>query len=60
MRKPNALPALIFVLIIGVGFGLAYATSGAINYGAGAVIAILTVIVAFVVSSSVKVADQWE
>jgi regulator of protease activity HflC (stomatin/prohibitin superfamily) len=60
MRKPSALPALIFVLIIAVGFGLAYATSGAINYGAGAVIAILTVIVAFVVSSSVKVADQWE
>ena len=60
MRKPSALPALIFVLIVCVGFGLAYATSGAINYGAGAVIAILTVIVAFVVSSSVKVADQWE
>jgi regulator of protease activity HflC (stomatin/prohibitin superfamily) len=60
MRKPSALPGLIFVLIVCVGFGLAYATSGAINYGAGAVIAILTVIVAFVVSSSVKVADQWE
>jgi regulator of protease activity HflC (stomatin/prohibitin superfamily) len=60
MRKPSALPALIFVLIVVVGFGLAYATSGAINYGTGAVIAFLTVIVAFVVSSSVKVADQWE
>jgi regulator of protease activity HflC (stomatin/prohibitin superfamily) len=59
MRKPSALPALIFVVILFVGFGLA-ATTGAINYGAGAVIAILTVIVAFVVSSSVKVADQWE
>jgi len=60
MRKPSALPGLIFVLIVCVGFGLAYATSGAINYGAGAVIAILTIIIAFVVSSAVKVADQWE
>ena len=58
MRKPSALPALIFVLIVLVGFGIAYATS---RYPvASAVVAIVTVIVAFVVSSSVKVADQWE
>ena len=58
MRKPSALPALIFVLIILVGFGIAYATS---RYPvASAVVAIVTVIVALVVSSSVKVADQWE
>jgi regulator of protease activity HflC (stomatin/prohibitin superfamily) len=58
MRKPSALPALIFVLIILVGFGIAYATST--YHVASAVLAIMTVIVAFVVSSSVKVADQWE
>ena len=52
--------ALIFIVIMLVGFGLAFATGGELNKGAGAVIAILTVIVAFVVSSSVKVADQWE
>ena len=58
MRKPSALPGLIFVLIILVGFGIAYATS---RYPvASAVVAIVTVIVALVVSSSVKVADQWE
>src|SRR3984885_14399217 len=60
MRKPSALPALIFIVILLIGFGLAFATGGELNKGAGAVIAILTVIVAFVVSSSVKVADQWE
>jgi regulator of protease activity HflC (stomatin/prohibitin superfamily) len=60
MRKPSALPALIFFLILCVGFGIAFATGGALSYGAGAIIAILTVVVAFVVSSSVKVADQWE
>jgi regulator of protease activity HflC (stomatin/prohibitin superfamily) len=60
MRKPSALPALIFIVILLVGLGLAFATGGELNKGAGAVIAILTVIVAFVVSSSVKVADQWE
>jgi regulator of protease activity HflC (stomatin/prohibitin superfamily) len=58
MRKPSALPALIFVLIILVGFGIAYATST--HHVAGAVVAIVTVIVALVVSSSIKVADQWE
>ena len=58
MRKPSALPALIFVLIILVGFGIAYATST--YHVASAVLATVTVIVAFVVSSSVKVADQWE
>ena len=58
MRKPSALPALIFVLIILVGFGIAYATS--MYHVASAVLAIVTVIVAFAVSSSIKVADQWE
>jgi regulator of protease activity HflC (stomatin/prohibitin superfamily) len=58
MRKPSALPALIFVLIILVGFGIAYATSA--YHVASAVVAIVTVIVALVVSSSIKVADQWE
>jgi regulator of protease activity HflC (stomatin/prohibitin superfamily) len=58
MRKPSALPALIFVLIILVGFGIAYATST--YHVASAVLAIVTLIVAFVVSSSLKVADQWE
>ena len=58
MRKPSALPALIFVLVILVGFGIAYATS---RYPvASAVVAIVTIIVALVVSSSIKVADQWE
>ena len=58
MRKPSALPGLIFVLIILVGFGIAYATS---RYPvASAVVAIVTLIVAFAVSSSLKVADQWE
>jgi regulator of protease activity HflC (stomatin/prohibitin superfamily) len=58
MRKPSALPALIFVLIVLVGFGIAYATST--YHVASAVLAIVTLIVAFVVSSSIKVADQWE
>ena len=58
MRKPSALPGPIFVLVILVGFGIAYATS---RYPVGsAVVAIVTLIVALVVSSSIKVANQWE
>jgi regulator of protease activity HflC (stomatin/prohibitin superfamily) len=60
MRRPNALPALIFVVIIALGWALAYLTTAPSDYHQGAAIAIATVIVAFIVSYSVKVADQWE
>ena len=59
MRKSNSLPALIFVVLLIVGFALAYAVSGA-GYGPSGFIAVLTVVVASFVSYAVKIADQWE
>jgi regulator of protease activity HflC (stomatin/prohibitin superfamily) len=60
MRRPNALPALIFVVIVIVGWTLAYLTARPYDYAHDAWIGILAVIIGFIVSNSVKVADQWE
>src|SRR5208282_3652144 len=53
MRNPSSLPALIFVVILGIGLAFAYSTFAPPDYGASAFIA-------FIVAYSVKVADQWE
>ena len=60
MRRPNALPSLIFFVIVALGWALAYLTAAPPDFHGSAGIAIATLIVAFVVSYSIKVANQWE
>ncbi len=60
MRKPSALPGLIFVVIFGIGLIFAYSTFALADYGESLAIAVGSALVAFIVSYSVKVADQWE
>src|ERR1700691_350673 len=60
MRKSNSLPALIFVVILGIGLALAYSTLALSDYRESASIPAGFAILAFIVSYSVKVADQWE
>jgi regulator of protease activity HflC (stomatin/prohibitin superfamily) len=60
MRKPNALPGLIFVVIFGIGLIFAYATFALPDYSESASIALGSALIAYIVSYSVKVADQWE
>jgi len=60
MRKPSPLPGLIFVVIVGIGLAFAYSIVSVSNYGASLATVVVFVIIAFVVSYSVKVADQWE
>ncbi len=60
MRKPSALPGLIFVVIFGIGLAFAYSTFALADYGESLAIAVGSALVAFIVSYSVKVADQWE
>jgi regulator of protease activity HflC (stomatin/prohibitin superfamily) len=60
MRKPSALPGLIFVVIIGIGLVVAYSTFLPSEYGESLSIAVGFVIIAFIVSYSIKIADQWE
>ena len=60
MRKPSSLPALIFVVIFGIGVAFAYSVLTVPNYRVSFFIAIVSAIIAFVVSCSVKIANQWE
>jgi regulator of protease activity HflC (stomatin/prohibitin superfamily) len=57
--KFNSFAALIFFVILGIGGIIAYAlstVSSVLGSGIGAV----TFVIAFVVSSAIKVADQWD
>ena len=60
MRKSNALPTLIFVVILALGLALAYSAAAPPDYLASAWIAILALVVAFIVAYAIKIADQWE
>ena len=60
MRKSNSLPALIFVIIIGIGLAFAWSTSGLPDYRESVTIAVVSAVIAYIVAYSIKVADQWE
>src|ERR1022692_1949945 len=60
MRKPSALPGLIFVVIFGIGLAFAYSSFAIIDYSESMSIVVASAILAFIVAYSVKVADQWE
>jgi regulator of protease activity HflC (stomatin/prohibitin superfamily) len=60
MRKTNALPGLIFVVILGVGLALAYLEYAVSAFGQSASIAVVAFVIAIVASYSIKIADQWE
>ena len=61
MRKINSLAVLIFIVILAIGAGLSYALypmSG--NHVESVWIIIIALVIASIVSSATKVADQWE
>jgi hypothetical protein len=60
MRKPNALPGLIFVIIFGIGLALDYSTLTPPDYRESVTIAVVSAIIAYIVSYAIKVADQWD
>jgi regulator of protease activity HflC (stomatin/prohibitin superfamily) len=60
VRKSNSLPGLIFVVIFVTGLVIAYSTFTPPTYGTSIWIAVCFAIAAFVVSYSIRVADQWE
>ncbi len=59
MRKPNSVSTLVFFVILGVG-GLFAAIVSGISDVAGAAIGVVTFVFAIIVSSAIKVADQWD
>jgi regulator of protease activity HflC (stomatin/prohibitin superfamily) len=61
MRKINSLAALIFSAILAIGIGISYMTySGPDDFAAAFWIIIITSLLAILISSAIKVADQWE
>jgi regulator of protease activity HflC (stomatin/prohibitin superfamily) len=61
MKTNNSLAALIFVVILGIGGGLAFAvyrvTANSLESGG---IGVIALVIALVLSLAIKVADQWE
>jgi regulator of protease activity HflC (stomatin/prohibitin superfamily) len=60
MRNSSALPGLIFVVILGIGLTFAGSTFAFADYRESLLIAVVSAVVAFIVSYSIKVADQWD
>ena len=60
MRKSSSFSALIFIIILVIGIGLAFAVYGTTGNTESAWIGIIGFLIALFVSLSIKVADQWE
>ena len=60
MRKSSSFAALMFIVIFGIGLGLAFATYSATANTGSVLIGIIAFVIALFVSLSIKVADQWE
>ena len=60
MRKPSALPGLIFFVIVAIGATFAYLLYNNSAYSESLSIAVVAFVIAVVASYSIKIADQWE
>jgi regulator of protease activity HflC (stomatin/prohibitin superfamily) len=60
MIRSNSFASLVFVCIAAAGVGAALLQFGTLSSGYGLAITVGTLFLALVVSSSIKVADQWE
>jgi regulator of protease activity HflC (stomatin/prohibitin superfamily) len=59
MRKPNPFAMLVFFVLLGVGGVFTLAVSSFSDVG-GTALGVLTFVFASIVSSAIKVADQWD
>ncbi|MGC9197573.1 MAG: SPFH domain-containing protein [Acidobacteriaceae bacterium] len=59
MRKNTSFQGLVFIVILGIGAALAYASFRASTNPAGLWIAVCAFVLASIVSSAIQVADQW-
>ena len=60
MGRTNAISSLIFIVILGVGLSFAYAPFTASHYSVSLGIAAGSLVLAVIVSSATKIANQWE
>ena len=60
MKTNNSFASLVFFLIFGTGLAIAYITSGFQVTAGGMWIGATSFFIALIISSSIKIADQWE
>ncbi len=60
MRQTNAIPSLIFVVILGVGLTIAYSLYVASGVAAGFAGGVASLVLAAIASAATKIANQWE
>jgi regulator of protease activity HflC (stomatin/prohibitin superfamily) len=60
MRKSSSFASLIFIVIFGIGIGLAYSVYSSTANMVSAWIGVIAFVLALFVSLSIKIADQWE
>ena len=60
MRKTSSFAALIFIVILGIGAGLAFAVYRATANMESVWIGVIAFVIALFVSLAIKVADQWD
>ena len=60
MKTKSSFSVLIFFIILGIGIALAYARFGVQANTEGIWIGIISFFIALIVSSAIKIADQWE
>ena len=60
MRRPSAIPMLIFLVVFSVGLGFAYSLYAGAAYAGSFAVAIGSFVLAVIVASATKIANQWE
>src|ERR1035438_7250794 len=59
MRKSNSLSALVFVVIAAIGVAVAYLIHRSEGNASSIAVLAATLVVAFIISSAIQVAEQW-
>jgi regulator of protease activity HflC (stomatin/prohibitin superfamily) len=60
MRQNNSFATLVFAIVLGIGLWLAYIAYSHSNAAESVLIGVLSLVVAVLVSTSIKIANQWE
>ncbi len=60
MRKTSSFAVLVFIVILGIGLGLAFAMYSVTGNSVSTWIGIIAFVIALLVSLAIKVADQWD
>lgn len=60
MKTRSSFSVLIFFIIVAIGLAIAYSQNSSLAGPGTMVIGVITFLVAIIISSSIKIADQWE